>query len=100
MRRGLLLGVGERAEFGLEYFLNDTHRGERRRAPQYALQWITDSTISVRVKPFRTAPRTWPRSSFSARSAMSMPRLSRLRLRRSSPGRDHTAPQACSVTNS
>ena len=46
------------------------------------------------VSQLRSAPRTCIPSSFSARSETSTARVIALRVRRSRPGRDQTAPQA------
>src|SRR5437870_9299135 len=52
------------------------------------------SPISVFVTPLRTAPSRWSSSSSALPSATSIAIFSMLRIRRGSPGRDHTIPQA------
>src|SRR6266478_7470159 len=52
------------------------------------------SPISLFVTPLRTAPPRWSSSSSALPSATSIAIFSMLRIRRGSPGRDHTIPQA------
>src|SRR5436309_3819638 len=52
------------------------------------------SPISLFVTPLRTAPSRWSSSSSALPSATSIAIFSMLRIRRGSPGRDHTIPQA------
>ena len=56
--------------------------------------------MSSAVHPLRIAPRTCKFSSRGLLSAVNIARLMRLRTLRSSPGRDHTAPQQYSVMSS
>ena len=52
------------------------------------------SPISLFVTPLRMAPSRWSSSSSALPSATSIAIFSMLRIRRGSPGRDHTIPQA------